>query len=73
MRATATQIEEAKRLIDEYCIDEFGYDADFDNLKNVGVAFSTNEPYNWKTNQYGDTFDIQVDVDIITMTIKKKL
>lgn len=39
-------IETAKRLIDEYCLEEFGYPADFDNLAAIGVGFTEAETEN---------------------------
>jgi hypothetical protein len=36
-------MNEAKRLIDEYCIDEFGYPADFSDLAHIGVGYTETE------------------------------
>lgn len=73
MKATAKQIETAKHLISEYCLSEFGKDADYINIEDVGIAYSTDEPYNPETDEYGETFDVQVSVDIINMTVKKEI
>ena len=73
MKATATQIETAKQLISEYCLSEFGKDADYINIEDVGIAYSTDEPYNPEKDEYGETFDVQVSVDIINMTVKKEI
>jgi len=73
MKATAQQIETAKQLISEYCLSEFCKDADYINIEDVGIAYSTDEPYNPKTDEYGETFDVQVSVDIINMTVKKEI
>ena len=33
----------AERLINDYCISEFGYEADFTNIEKIGVAYTTTE------------------------------
>lgn len=33
----------AERLINDYCISEFGYEADFSNIEKIGVAYTTTE------------------------------
>lgn len=54
-------IERAKELINEYCKYEFGNDADFSNMENIGVAYTTLTDYD---------VPIQVSVDLIHMQIK---
>ena len=36
-----SDLEKAKELINEYCKSEFGYDADFSDMKNIGIAYTT--------------------------------
>ena len=33
----------AEKLINDYCISEFGYEADFSNIEKIGVAYTTTE------------------------------
>ncbi len=54
-------LEEAKKLINDYCYREFGQDADFSDLENVGVTYTTITD---------DELEVQVSVDLINMQIK---
>lgn len=55
-------LEKAKELINEYCQKEFNVScADFSDLKNVGVAYTTLTDYE---------ISIQVSVDLINMKLK---
>ena len=55
-------LEKAKELINEYCQKEFNIScADFSDLKNVGVAYTTLTDYE---------ISIQVSVDLINMKLK---
>ena len=38
-------LEKAKNLINDYCKEEFGYGADFSNLEDIGLAFTTVTDY----------------------------
>lgn len=49
-------MEEMKRLISEYCMAEFGYDASFDDLHHVGLAYTTHEI---------TCFDQQAEADLV--------
>ena len=49
-------IFEAKELIDQYCIEEFGSPAGFSDLKKVGIAYTTTE---------NDKHEIQVNANLI--------
>ena len=33
----------AEKLINDYCISEFGYETDFSNIEKIGVAYTTTE------------------------------
>lgn len=64
----AVSIETAKRLINEYCVHEYGNLADFSDLQNVGIAYTT------KTNeQTGVEYDYQVSVDLINYSISYQI
>lgn len=54
-------IEKAKELINLYTDREFGYDADFSDLHNIGLAYTT------LTDK---EIQIQISVDIIEMKLK---
>ena len=55
-------LEKAKSLIDAFCRDEYGQDdgADFSDLTNVGIAYTTTED---------DKHEIQVSVDLVDFKI----
>ena len=38
-----SHLETAKQVIDEYCYEEFDHGADFSDLKNIGVGYTTTE------------------------------
>lgn len=54
-------LEQAKELINDYCLKEFGYEADFSDLENVGLAYTTMTEYE---------IPVQVSVDLVHMKIK---
>lgn len=54
-------LRKAKELINEYCMNEFGHKADFSNMENIGVAYTTLTDYE---------IPIQVSVDLINMKQK---
>ncbi|MFR4261072.1 MAG: LPD25 domain-containing protein [Butyricicoccaceae bacterium] len=53
-------LETAKQIINDYCKEEFDTDADFSNLSDVGLAYSTTED---------DEHEIQVSADLNTYCI----
>ena len=53
-------MELAKKLINEYCQEEFQSDGDFSNLSNVGVAYTTSED---------EAHRIQVSVNLIDWSL----
>lgn len=55
-----TDLERAKELINEYCQREFNYDADFSDIKNIGIAYTTITD---------DELEAQVSVDLVHMQI----
>ncbi|MEE1137918.1 MAG: SNF2-related protein [Acutalibacteraceae bacterium] len=36
-----SEIEKAKELINKFCLDEYGEDADFSDMKNIDIAYTT--------------------------------
>ena len=55
-----SDLKTAKQLINDYCIEEFDTMADFSNLSDVGLAYSTTED---------DKHEIQVSADLNTYCI----
>ena len=55
-----SDLKTAKQLINDYCIEEFDTMADFSNLSDVGLAYSTTED---------DEHEIQVSADLNTYCI----
>ena len=53
---------EAKELIDQYCVDEFGSPADFRDLKKVGLAYTTTEDDKHEIQAYANLIDHQTEV-----------
>lgn len=61
-RVHANDLEKAKELINEYCQKEFNDGcANFSDLENVGVAYTTLTDYE---------IQIQVSIDLINMKLK---
>ena len=58
--AEDSDLKTAKQLINDYCIEEFDTMADFSNLSDVGLAYSTTED---------DEHEIQVSADLNTYRI----
>lgn len=54
-------LEKAKQLINEYCLYEFESEADFSDMENIGVAYTTLTDYE---------IPIQVSIDLIHMKLK---
>lgn len=52
------ELEKAKELIDDYCLNEFGHNADFTDMENIGVAFTT---------LTDEEIPIQICIDLIHM------
>lgn len=61
---TKDKIEEAKELINDFCMCEYGEKADFSNLSKIPVAYTVTKD---KTNE------IQVYVDLIGGQIIKEI
>lgn len=59
-----TLLEEAKKLINNYCLSEFEHEADFRDLYNVGVGYTTITD---------DEIPIQVSVDLKNNVFKRFL
>ena len=54
-------LEKAKELINIYCQNEFESDADFSDMENIGVAYTTLTDYE---------IPIQVSIDLVHMNLK---
>lgn len=57
-------LEQAKEIINEFCQNEYGSDADFSNLKEVGIAFTT---------VTDDEMPIQVNANLIDLSVEQYL
>ena len=57
-------LEQAKEIINEFCQHEYGSDADFSNLKEVGIAFTTITD---------DEIPIQVNANLVDFSIDQYL
>ena len=57
-------LEQAKEIINEFCQHEYGSDADFSNLQEVGVAFTT---------VTDDEIPIQVNANLVDFSIDQYL
>lgn len=56
-------IKRAQKLINEYCQEEFGDDADFSNLSSIGIAYTTVEDR--------EDLGIQVNVNLMDLYIDR--
>lgn len=56
-----SKLDEAKQLIDEFCENEYGSGADFTDLQNIDVAYTTTE----------DNKAIQVTLDLINLELRQ--
>ena len=56
-------IEEAKKLINDYCYEEFEYGADFSDLSNIGVAYTETD----------EGYPIQAIVDLVNYKIETEV
>ena len=61
---TKDKIEEAKGLINDFCMSEYGEEADFSNLSKIPVAYTTSED---------EEDEIQVYIDLIGCQIIKEI
>ncbi len=57
-----TTIEQAKQLINDFCVEEHGNEADFTNLKSVGIAYTTITD---------DELEVQVNVNLEDFSISR--
>jgi len=64
MKDTRYHLDLAKSLINEYCLEEFGSEAGFDNLAEIGVAYTT---------VTDEEIPIQVNVNLIDFRIERYL
>lgn len=68
-----SDLDKAKRLIDEYSLSEFGSPADFSDLTSVGLAYTTiSNPDFLKemgVTDFNKEFEIQVEADLIKPSI----
>lgn len=58
-------MEIAKQLINDFCLNEYGSEANFDNLKEVGIAYTTVED--------DDQIPIQANVNLVDFRIERYL
>ena len=56
-----SKLDEAKQLINEFCENEYGSGADFTDLQNVDMAYTTTE----------DDEEIQVTIDLINLELRQ--
>lgn len=62
-----TPLDKAKRLIDEFTREEFDSPANFDDLTDVHIAFTT------CTNSVEEEFDVQISVDLVFFRVLAKV
>lgn len=60
---------EAKKLIDDYCMAEFGGYADYSDLKKIGIAYTTTEDDKHEIQVYANLIDHRTDVFLDGETI----
>ena len=56
-----SDLDRAKELINAYCADEFGQEADFSNLKEVGLAYTTVGDADLETQVNANLVDFTID------------
>ncbi|MBR0230740.1 MAG: N-6 DNA methylase [Clostridia bacterium] len=56
-----SDLDRAKELINAYCVDEFGQEADFSNLKEVGLAYTTVTDADFETQVNANLVDFTID------------
>ena len=54
-------MNEAKALINEFCQHEYGEDAEFDNLREVAIAYTTTEEEEYPIQVYVNLVDFSID------------
>ena len=59
------ELEEARRLIDEYCQAEFGETAEYEDLEHVGLAFTTIGE--------NDDYAIEAEADLVHFAINRSI
>ncbi|MCC8029191.1 MAG: DEAD/DEAH box helicase family protein [Lachnospiraceae bacterium] len=59
-----TPLDKAKDLIDEYCMEEFSSPADFDDLRNIGIGYTT------VTN---NEYPVEASVNLIDFRLERRL
>lgn len=63
--ADSSELKRAKELINEYCLDEFGTEANFSDLKEIGVAYTTID-----NDDLGlEGLEIQVNINLVDKQI----
>lgn len=60
--ARRSSLEEAKLLINEFCLREYGSTPDYSDLQNVDIAYTTTED---------EQHEIQISVDLDNCAVKK--
>lgn len=60
-------LAKAKRLISKFCNDEYGYRADFSDLTNIDIAYTS------VSNSLDEYYDVQVTVDLINYRLITKV
>ena len=58
------KMEELKNAIDNFCLREYDEHADFSNVRNVGIAYTTTED---------DEHDVDVVADLINRKIEYRI
>jgi len=59
---TPDLLEEAKKLINEYCLEEFESEADFSDLTKIGLAYTTTED---------EDIPVEAEADLVTFCINR--
>lgn len=65
-------LEKAKALINEYCRNEFKHDADFLDLENIGIAYTTITDDEIAAQVYVDLLHMQMKYEVAGKEVKKE-
>ena len=58
------QIFQAKELIDEYCLGEFGSKADYNDLRQIGIGYTTITDAEHDIQAYANLIDYRIEIHI---------
>lgn len=62
--------EKVRMLIDDYCYDEFGYSASFEDLSYVGLAYTTITDEEYEIQVVANLIDFSIDAYILDVLVR---